>query len=123
MENFLEAFNDINAQNSFNPNEPEKNKLFAKFAYIMPCLFFLPFLNDKDSAYCKFHSNQALTWFIIFCVLAVVGKIIGAIPVLGVILKIAIWLAIIAIWVSYIFGAVKEKAYRFPVVGDKINVF
>ena len=123
MDNFLEQFNDINTEHTFVPQEVEKNKPLAIIAYIIPILFFLPICGDKNSTYCKFHSNQCLTWLITLIVMSVVRVILAFIPVLGVILNLVIWLAILAVLIVFIIGAVKGKAYRIPVVGNLLNVF
>ncbi|MBR6967962.1 MAG: DUF4870 domain-containing protein [Ruminococcus sp.] len=123
MDNFLEQFNDINTEQTFVPQEVEKNKPLAIIAYIIPILFFLPICGDKNSTYCKFHSNQCLTWLITLIVMSVVRVILAFIPVLGVILNLVIWLAILAVLIVFIIGAVKGKAYRIPVVGNLLNVF
>lgn len=123
MDNFLEQFNDINTEQTFVPQEVEKNKPLAIIAYIIPILFFLPICGDKNSTYCKFHSNQCLTWLITLIVMSVVRVILAFIPVLGVILNLVIWLAILAVLFVFIIGAVKGKAYRIPVVGNLLNVF
>lgn len=123
MDNFLEQFNDINTEQTFVPQEVEKNKPLAIIAYIIPILFFLPICGDKNSTYCKFHSNQCLTWLITLIVMSVVRVILAFIPVLGVILNLVIWLALLAVLIVFIIGAVKGKAYRIPVVGNLLNVF
>lgn len=123
MNDFLENFNDLNTEQTFNSPEVDKNKPLAIIAYILPILFFLPILGDSNSTYCKFHANQSLTWLIVLVVLSVVRIILAFIPVLGILCNIIIWLAIIAVLVVYIIGAAKGKAYRIPVVGSLINVF
>lgn len=123
MDNFLEQFNDINTEQTFVPQEVDKNKPLAIIAYIIPILFFLPFVGDKNSTYCKFHSNQCLTWFLTLIVTSVLRVILAIIPVLGVILNLVIWLALLAVLIVLIIGAVKGKAYRIPFVGNLINAF
>jgi uncharacterized membrane protein len=123
MNEFLENFNDINTEQTFNPPEVEKNKLLAVIAYLLPILFFVPILGDSNSTYCKFHANQSLTWLIVMIVLFIVKFILGSIPVLGVLVKLVIWLAIIAVDIAFIIGSLNGKAYRLPVIGNMLNVF
>lgn len=123
MMDFLENFNDINTEQTFNPTEVDKNKPLAIIAYLLPILFFLPILGDGNSTYCKFHANQSLTWLIVLVLLSIVRIVLLFIPVLGVLCNIVIWLAILAVMIVYIIGAVKGKAYRMPFVGNLLNVF
>ena len=123
MDNFLEQFNDINTEQTFVQTEVEKHKVLAIIAYFIPILFFLPICGDKNSTYCKFHSNQCLTWLVALVVLSIVRAIIARIPVLGVLLNVVISLALVAALVVLIIGAAKGKAYRIPLVGNLINVF
>lgn len=123
MMDFLENFNDINTEQTFNPTEVDKNKPLAIIAYLLPILFFLPILGDGNSTYCKFHANQSLTWLIVLVLLSIVRIILLFIPILGVLCNIVIWLAILAVMIVYIIGAVKGKAYRMPFVGNLLNVF
>lgn len=124
MNDFLEQFNDINTEQTFVQNEVEKHKALAIIGYLIPILFFLPAVaGDKNSTYCKFHSNQGLTWLITLVVVSIVRFIVTLIPILGILLNIVISLAIIAVLVVLIIGAIKGKAYRIPVVGNLLNVF
>ena len=123
MMDFLENFNDLNTEQTFNQSEVDKNRPLAIIAYILPILFFLPILGDKNSTYCKFHANQSLTWLIALVALSIARLILIFIPILGILCNIVIWLAIIAMLVVYIIGAVNGKAYRMPFVGKLLNVF
>ena len=123
MNDFLENFNDLSTEKTFVSTEVEKNKPLAIIAYILPFLFFLPILSDKDSDYCKFHSNQSLTWLIFLVVVAIVMKILGLIPVLGALCNLVLSLALLAMLIIYIIGVVNSKAYRLPIIGNLINVF
>ena len=123
MMDFLENLNDLNTEQTFNQPEVDKNKPLAIIAYILPILFFLPILGDSNSTYCKFHANQSLTWLIALVALSIVRIILAFIPVLGILCNLVIWLAIVAMFVIYIIGAAKGKAYRMPFVGSLLKVF
>ena len=124
MNDFLEQFNDINTEQTFVQNEVEKHKVLAILAYFIPILFFLPAVaGDKNSTYCKFHSNQGLTWLITLVVLSIVRVIFAFIPILGILLNLALSLLLVAVLVVLIIGAAKGKAYRIPFVGNLLNVF
>ena len=122
MNDFLEQFNDVNTEQTFASNEVEKHKVLAILSYLPP-LFFLPIIGDKNSTYCKFHANQSFTWFLLVIVVSIVRIILGFIPVLGTLLSLALSLLMIAIFVVYMIGAGKGKAYRLPFIGSLINIF
>ena len=123
MMDFLENFNDLNTEQTFNQPEVDKNKPLAIIAYVLPILFFLPILGDSNSTNCKYHPNQSLTWLIALVALSIVRIILAFIPILGILCNIVLWLAIVAMLVVYIIGAVKGKAYRMPFVGSLLKVF
>lgn len=123
FDNFIENFNDVNTQNTFNAADVQKNKVIAVIPYFLPILFFLPAVCDGNSAFCKFHSNQQLTWLITCIVLGVVSAILGIIPVLGVLLRAVLYLAIVSIAVILAYGTIKGKALRLPFIGSLLKIF
>ena len=88
LDNFLENFNDINAEKTFVEADVKKHYLFAMIAYLIPILFFLPICMDGNSTYNKFHANQSLTWLIAAVVIGIIFAILGFIPLLGIIFRI-----------------------------------
>jgi uncharacterized membrane protein len=61
----------------FDPADIEKNKTMAGLAYF---IFFLPLLACPDSAFGKFHANQALLLLIV----SIAGSIVlSIIPIIG----------------------------------------
>ena len=124
IDEILENFNDMNTERTFDSNEISKNSIFAILAYLIPILFFLPFITDKNSAYCKFHANESFLWLITLIVLGVVCGIIGLIPIIGFIVKrIAFPLIVLGIDFAMVYGSIKGKAYRLPFVGSLFEIF
>lgn len=118
MNEILEQFNDQNAQSNFTPEEVQKNNILAAVCYLVPILFFLPLLIDKNSSYNRFHANQALVWFIVDLILGVIMKVLSLIPVLGAIIDVLVSLAVIAVTVCLMIGAYKGMAVRIPFIGS-----
>lgn len=122
MDSIFEKFNDEEEQMKFG-EDMRKYELFAVAAYIVPILFFLPIAVDKESDFCKFHSNQALCWLIVSSVLSAIGGILGMIGgpfgLIGTVIPLFMFLceAFLAA------GAWKGYAIRIPVLGNIINVF
>ena len=124
LENILEQFNDLDTERTFDDNDISKDSVFAIFAYLLPVLFFLPYVCDKNSAYCRFHSNQSFLWLVTLIALSIICGIIGIIPVIGFIVwRILFPVAILAVDLAFIIGSLKGKAYRLPFVGSLFNVF
>ena len=120
-DNFVKAFNSESDQNTF--TDGGKYSIQAIFGYLIPILFFLPYIFDKNSAFCRFHSNQGLAWLVCSIVLGIVGKIVGLIPFLGTLIGFVLGAVWVAIALSLAYGVTKGYALRIPVVGDWFNVF
>jgi len=118
---FMNQFNDEAVQATFTKEEVEKNKVVCVLAYFW-ILFFLPFVSDKNSAYAKFHANQAFVFFIASIVVGVAGGILSIIPILGVLISAALSLAEFAAMVILMICASKGMAVRIPVIGN-IEIF
>ena len=123
LDDFLENFNDINAQNTFSDADVKKNSAIAAIVYLVPILFFLPICIDGNSNYCKFHANQSLTWLIVVVILSIIFAILGMIPFSGGLCRLIFVLLVLAIDFGFIYGSVKGKALRLPYIGSILNVF
>ena len=123
MLDFLESFNDKDAQSSFDSGDVMKYQLQAVIPYLFPVLFFLPVISDKNSAFCRFHANQQLIWLIVWVIFGIAATIIGFIPFIGGIIKFVVWLALLAASVLLAIGAWQGKALKIPFVGDLLSVF
>ncbi len=123
MDGILENFNDKNAQSTFSKEDVQKNMIVAVLPYILPILFFVPILVDKNSSFCRFHANQQLIWLITCVILGLIMVVLGLVPVLGAIIDALIGLCIFAVMIFYIIGAVKGMALRLPFIGSMINIF
>lgn len=125
IDKILENFNDEKTASTFNPEDVQKNSLQAILPYLIPLLFFLPLVADKErkSTFCKFHSNQQFTWFLITAVLGVIEGIVGMIPIIGGIVTSVLGIAELAVAFALVYGASKGKALRLPFVGEMLDLF
>ncbi len=123
MNNFLGTFNDSSAQSTFSQEDISKNGVVGAIGYIIPILFFLPILMNKNSSYCKFHANQQLTWLIFGVVFGVVSAVLNLIPVVGAVITIILGIFFLAVAICLAYGAFKGMALRLPFIGDLINIF
>lgn len=123
MNEFLENFNDKSAEESFGEYDSATYRIQGILPYILPFLFFLPIVMNKESAFCRFHANQQLVLLIVLVAVNIITRILGIIPLLGGILNIVLWLAYFALMAALVMGAYNGKAYRIPILGNIINVF
>ena len=123
IDRILDNFNDEKTACMFDYNEVQKYVVPSVLPYLFPVLFFIPMIVNGNSAFCKFHANQQLTWFLVMLVIEAVKKIIGGFPVIGWIVNLAVTIALIAISVCLMYGASKGKALRLPFIGELINIF
>ncbi|MDE6035285.1 MAG: hypothetical protein K2G36_05185 [Ruminococcus sp.] len=125
IDNILENFNDRETACRFSGVDVRKNILVGVIPYLVPILFFLPVLVDKErkSVFCKFHANQQFTWFLLTAVIELVKHIIGIIPLIGGLVYAVLALAELLIGVSLAYGTYKGKALRLPFIGDLIDIF
>lgn len=123
IDKIIEPFNDEKTACMFDYNDVQQNKVAAVVPYLIPVLFFLPLIMDKNSAFCKFHANQQFTWFLLTAVLVIVKNIIGIIPIIGGIANTVLNIAQLAVAVALMYGASKGKALRLPFVGELIKIF
>ncbi|MDE6665745.1 MAG: DUF4870 domain-containing protein [Ruminococcus sp.] len=123
IDKIIEPFNDEKTACMFDYNEVQQNKIAAVVPYLIPFLFFLPLIMDKNSAFCKFHANQQLTWFLVILVIGIVKSIIGIIPLIGWLVRCVIEIAELLVALCLMYGASKGKALRLPFVGELIKIF
>lgn len=123
IEEILDNFNDEKTASEFSPEDVQKNSVPVILAYLIPLLFFLPIVSDRNSLFCKFHANQSFTWFLLTAVLGVVKNIIKIFPIIGGIAGSVLGIAELAVAVSLMYGASQGKALRLPFVGEMINLF
>lgn len=123
MNNLLENFNDQNAQSTFDSSEVESNKILVAICYVVPILFFLPILMDKNSSFCKFHANQQLTLLIAGIALGIVCRILAFIPVVGAIICALVGIAMLLLIIALAYGAWSGMAVRIPFIGNILEIF
>ena len=124
FERIIENFNDLDTERTFNDEDRAKYEVFAIIAYLVPVLFFLPYVNDNNSTYCKFHSNQSLTWLVVLIVMGCAFKLVSFIPIIGPLLAYLVYpVAVLAVDAALCIGSHKGKAYKLPFIGDLIKAF
>lgn len=95
----------------------KSNKLMAIIGYIIPILFFVPFLSEaKNSPFAKFHANQQLSLFLAAIAVRVVGTII---PFIGwfIILPVGS-LVILVLVILGVISASKGEMKKLPIIGE-----
>ena len=125
MENLFTQFNDIEAQKEFSSQDLNKDGkfIFSTIGYIIPILFFVPAVINNQSAFCRFHANQQLTWLIFCIVLGVVCSILRIIPFIGALVNGILGFVTLVIGILLFIAALKGYAVRLPFIGNLISVF
>ena len=98
-------------QNTYTPEDIEKNKTMAGLSYL---LFFLPLITCPESGYAKFHANQAL----ILLIVGIAGNVIlGIIPVIGWMLMPVFGIGVLILGIMGLVNGFGGKAKRLPLIG------
>lgn len=95
------------------------------YVTVIPAIIFLvvePYNKDK---FIRFHSFQsiflAIAWVALAIVLMIVSAVLAVIPVVGWILGLLLWAALMigmfALWVFVLYKAYKNERYMIPVIG------
>lgn len=122
MSDFMDQFNDKQTQATFDSADVQKNKVVCILAYL-GILFFIPYLADKNSNFCKFHANQGFIFTLLCCILFVISKILNVISIIDGILNYLIFIAMLVAMILLMISASQGKAVKIPVIGDAISIF
>lgn len=123
MASFMDNFNDAAEEASFDSSDVQQYKIQAVLPYLIPILFFLPIVSNKESNFCRFHANQQLIWLIACVVIIIVLRIISFIPVLGTLIYVLASLAVLVFSILLMVSASQGKAVKIPFVGNLFKVF
>lgn len=123
MASFMDNFNDAAEEASFDSSDVQQYKIQAVLPYLIPILFFLPIVSNKESNFCRFHANQQLIWLVTCVIINIVLRIINFIPVLGMLVYVLASLAVLVFAILLMVSASQGKAVKIPFVGDLFRVF
>lgn len=122
MDEFLEKFNDTSEQELFG-EDMRTFQLHASLPYLCPIFFFIPVVFNKESSFCRFHSNQMIAWLICCVIISIVVGILDFIPILGALVGFLCKLAMLIISCVLCYASYKGFAVRIPIIGEKISFF
>ena len=97
----------------FEQEDMKKNKVFGVLGFLIPILFFLPLVVNKDSKYGRFIANQQLVMLILGVILGVLSSVLAFTYVVPIVLE----LVDLVLVVLGIVNVVKENGQELPVVG------
>ena len=103
----------------------EKWKVWAILGYIFPIIFFIPLVADAKTPYTKFHANQQLLLLLGGIAVYIVKKLLGWIPLVGILVKLLLAVAGIFLFVCVILGiiaVVNGTKKPLPLIGDIIII-
>lgn len=96
----------------------DKHKALAIIGYILPILFFLPFLMEegKKSAFARFHANQQLN-LLLFGVVGQIAAMVLTAVVIGVFLFPIVVIASLVFMIMGIINAANGNMKPLPLIG------
>ena len=98
-------------QQTFAPEDIEKNKVVSAFAYL---IFFLPLIVCSDSPFGRFHANQGLLLLIVSAAGTIIFSII---PIIGWILLPLFSIAVLVFAIMGLVNTLNGKALELPLIG------
>jgi uncharacterized membrane protein len=113
---------------SIRPEDVERGRLLAAVAYL-PGLCFLGLLGAPENAYIGFHARQGFLLFVVevalgifFCIFdATLGRIPYVGPLIGYIVKFAVWTSILLVTAFAAAKAANGETTRLPFLGDYVE--
>mgnify|MGYP003512486457 CR=1 FL=1 len=108
--------NTADTTSEFAVNDIQENKVFAILAYL-GILFIVPLLAAPNSKFARYHANQGSVLFITLLAVLIVSLIFGLIPVLGIIIRVILYLCFLTLLVIGIVNAAQGKAKELPLIG------
>ncbi len=103
----------------FDQSDVERNKSTVMVSAILqifiPFLFFIPYVSNKESEYCRFYANQGL-WL---CIASVASWVVAVIPVIGAILAFVINVARLVFCIMTAIAANNGERKPIPYVGEQ----
>lgn len=101
-----------NNQMGFDPQDIQDNKAISAVGYL-GFLFFLPLVVSKNSAFGRFHANQALVLFIA----SMICSFVMVIPIVGWIVGAVGGIACFVFMIMGIVNAASGNAKELPIIG------
>ncbi len=115
--------------NEFGTQDIQDSKVMSVLAYI-PILFWLPLVACSGSRYGKFHANQGLN-LLLLCIVfgvisAVIGVVLGWIPILGHIIcglvDIITWIVPLGLALYGMINTGSGNAKELPIIGGLVTL-
>ena len=94
----------------------QRNKGMAVLSYF-GLLILIPVFIARNDPFVRYHINQGLVLFLVDIICGILGSIIGAIPVVGGIITLALGIVIFVLFIIGIINAVKGEMKPLPFIG------
>jgi uncharacterized membrane protein len=109
----------MNEEIVFETSDIEKNHTTAILMAVIPILFFLPLVSDdmKNSCYLRFFANQTLLVLIASVGTNICGYILALIPILGWLLRLALSVLVLVLYIMNIVYAANGQGKKLPLIG------
>jgi uncharacterized membrane protein len=87
--------------------------------FVIPAFIFL--LMKETSRFVRFHSMQAIIFWVGSILLSIVLRVFFMIPLLWILaipLSMLVWLAVVVIWIICMVKAFQGEEFKLPIIGD-----
>jgi uncharacterized membrane protein len=87
--------------------------------FVVPAFIFL--LMKETSRFVRFHSMQAIIFWVAAILINIVMRVILSIPFLGLLIIpvwMIVWLALVVVWIICLVKAFQGEEFKLPVIGD-----
>ena len=103
--------------------DTNNNKVMAVLCYL-GILWIIPLLTEhKNDPFLRFHINQGIILSIFWVVVRVASWILSFIPILGPIVSLVAWVAIVVLMILGIMNAVNMDEKPLPIIGTLFTVY
>ncbi len=100
----------------------EKGRVCAILSYfLVGIIWYFADENMRKNTYAKFHAKQGLVLLVAWVVLWIVEMVLFAIPFIGWLFLIVVWLASIGLFILWLIGlinAINGKEKEIPIIGQ-----
>ena len=118
------SVNKVNSREKSNLSKDDDRKLFAFLATFLSIIgFVIALVARRDDKYVMYYAKQSLVIFIISAVLGIIGKILGFLPIIGIIINVAIGIIVLMIWLLSWIYALSGEERTIPIVSEWAEKF
>lgn len=99
--------------------EIEEGKFWAFLGVLLTILgFILVLLAKKENRYAMYYARQGLVLFILYVIVAIIGKVLGWLPFVGGVINALLWIGVIILWIVGLIYSLSGAEKDIPLIGE-----